>query len=43
MPGERCLMDAGMPEDQAQAVITWMQNNDAKQAAANLNAWRGGF
>ena len=40
MPDERCLPDAGMPEEQAHAVIASIQNKNAKHAAMILKAWR---
>ena len=40
MPDERCLLDAGMPEEQVYAVIAYMQNKNTKQAAAALKTWR---
>lgn len=40
MPDERCLPDAGMPEEQAHAVIAYMQSKNVRQVAASLKAWR---
>ena len=40
MLDERCLLDAGMSEKQACAVVAYMENGNAKQAEAMLKAWR---
>ena len=40
MPDKRCLLDAGMPKEQADAVAVCMKGGDGKQAAAMLQAWR---
>lgn len=43
MNDERCLSDSGMPPDQINAVIYFLQSRKKKEAAAILKAWRIGL
>ena len=40
MNDERCLSDSGMPPDQIYTVISFLQAEKEKEAAAILKAWR---
>lgn len=40
MPDKRCLLDAGMPDVQADAVAAYMEDGNGKKASAVLRAWR---
>lgn len=40
MNDERCLSDSGMPPDQICTVISCLQAEKEKEAAAILKAWR---
>ena len=43
MNDERCLSDSGMPPDQIYTVISFLQAEKEKEAAAILKAWRTGL
>ena len=43
MNDERCLSDSGMPPDQICTVISCLQAEKEKEAAAILKAWRTGL
>lgn len=43
MNDERCLSDSGMPPDQIYTVISFLQAEKEKEAAAILKAWRISF
>lgn len=41
MPDERCLLDAGMPREQADSVIACIREGNRKEAGRLLKSWRG--
>ena len=43
MNDERCLSDSGMPPDQICTVISCLQAEKEKEAAAILKTWRTGL
>ena len=40
MTDERCLLDAGMPPEQAREIRAWMQAGETRKASAALRVWR---